>query len=201
MFLLLPIVTSPEIISKMDSNMDSPSRQNYIPLLSLASDNSDASEKLNQSEASHVISCFNGAECFKKGCPRQHPSGWYVCESGVNCDVFECKGTHPYQRKGPCRYGGKCRNDECRFLHPDPRLSTCPQGEEYLQRHYNKPRPKSRPKECYFEEKSILVCPPYLHPPDRNMCSDGAKHVKLSRHDLHLPNRLPHTQQLAPGKF
>jgi hypothetical protein len=86
-------------------------------------------------------------------------------------------------------------------LHPDPRLSTCPRGEEYPEWHYNKPRPKSRPKQRYFEKQCILVHPSYLHPPDPNMCSDGAKCVELPRHDLRLSNRLPHAQQLAVGKF
>ena len=113
-----------------------------ISALSHASDSSDAFEKSIQPTADNIPACRNGAACFRKGCWYGHLPGWHVCDSGVSCDEFGCKGTHPYKRKGPCRYGEKCHNDGCEFLHPT-----------------NKPCPKKRPTERYFEEKHMLQLP------------------------------------------
>lgn len=87
---------------------------------------------------SHVV-CFNGRECYKKGCSYEHPEGREIdekkevkmCQFGRKCHKKECWFKHPEGREidekkekkevRECQFGMNCHKKGCWFRHPEGR--------------------------------------------------------------------------------
>ena len=165
--------------------------------------NVDPNEELNKSGASYVRPCSRWDTCFKLGCDFRHPLDWYVCKTGLNCAVFLCKGTHPYKRVGPCRYGEKCLDNNCKWLHSQTRSIESLQTNEYRQSEYNKAYPTDQPNQFHAVPEKHSQSQPDSRSYDTNLDPNVAKCINRSSQypPPHVPHQTSQAKQLTIGKF
>ena len=141
-----------------------------------------------------ISDCRNRSSCFNPNCLFNHPLGWSACEAGVDCEDFNCKGNHPYDRTKPCSLSDDCRNIECPFLHPISRRE-CDAGDQCREWNCKALHSSNRPKPCFYKEQCYNIDCPRLHPHDRHLCSNGAECVEFICELIHPPGRMTKCEQ------
>lgn len=183
--------------SSQISNTEPP----HVPASTNTTTAMDLPSQPNESETSHLYPCKRWDKCFQLGCRFRHPANWYVCETGLDCRVYACKGTHPYPRRGACHYGEKCSNNDCQWLHPETRLIESLPTRKYQSRVYNKPFPTDRSSQYPNVAEWCTQLQSHLRLPDSNLGRNGAKHIDQPGQYLHLSHQTTQAQQLTVGKF